>query len=111
MAIDFRELGKRLAVAIKESPGNDVKDPEARMFIQSENAKRVWDIWSQVQMFDPRDQMLQFSIQSGLPDGVIIRYMEACRDYQAARVAERLKPKTPPPAATEEKTRSKKLAI
>lgn len=95
MAIDFKYLGQQLAISVKESPGNDEKDPAVREYFHVENAKRIWEVWTQVQMFDPRDQMLAFSTQCGLPDGVVIRYMDVCRNYQAQRVADRLKKSTP----------------
>lgn len=68
--VDYKQLATRLSVAIKEFPKGE------------DNAKRIWEIWTQVQLFDPRDHFTNFSTFSGLPDGVTQRCVEVCRAYQ-----------------------------
>lgn len=89
--IDFSELGQRLAVAVRESPGNGESDPVVRDFYRKTNAERIWSIFTQCKMFDPRDRQLRFSEQSGLPTGVVNRYLEVCRTYEEDRATARIK--------------------
>lgn len=69
--VDYRELAKRLTIAAR-----DVPDTE-------QNAMRVWEIWTIAQMFDPKDRFFTFSQYSGLPDGIVGKYIEVCTQYQA----------------------------
>lgn len=91
MSVNFEEIGQRLAVAVRESPGNNSDDPEEKSYYQKLNGQRIWEIWTQCRTFDPRDRQLQFSIMSGLPTGVVTRYMTACQKYDENRATERIK--------------------
>jgi hypothetical protein len=89
--IDFAELGKRLSISVKESPGNSEQDPELKAYYQKTNGQRVWEIWTQCSVFDEHDRNRMFQTYSGLPDGVVNRYLEVCRQYQEDRATARIK--------------------
>jgi hypothetical protein len=91
LAIDYTDLGNRLAVAVRESPGFNEPDLELQKFYRRINSQRVWEIWTQCKMFDQRDRQLRFSEFSGLPTGVVNRYMEVCRKYEEDRATARIK--------------------
>lgn len=106
MALDYKDLGVRFSVAVKESPGNDETDPTLRDFYRETNAKRIWEIWMQCKMHDPRDRQMKFSEYSGLPTGVVNRYLEVCRKYEEDRATARIKASR----AKTSKTKNKKIA-
>ena len=91
MSVNFEELGSKLAIAVKESPGYGETDLELQKQYRTINAQRIWELWCQVQLFDPRDQFYNFAKYSGLPDSVTRRYMEVCGQYQAEINATRQK--------------------
>lgn len=100
--IDFADLGTRLSVAVRESPGNGIADEELRDYYRKANGERIWEIWTQCLLFDEKDRQRMFSTYSGLPTGVVNRYMEVCQKYQEDRVIARIK-------ASKKKTASKKI--
>ena len=68
--VNYKELARRLATSARDVPNTE------------ENAKRIWEIWTQIAMFDPRDRFFHFSVYSGLPDGVTTAYLAVCEQYQ-----------------------------
>lgn len=68
--VDYKELAKRLSTSARDVPNTE------------DNAKRVWEIWTQTAMFDPKDRFYNFSLYSGLPDGIIGKYIEVCTQFE-----------------------------
>lgn len=68
--VDYKELAKRIAASAREAPNSE------------DNARRVWEIWTQTAMFDPRDRLYNFCLYSGLPTGLVMAYIRVCQDYQ-----------------------------
>lgn len=91
MSVDFLEIGRRLAIAVRDSPGNSEADPEVKAMYQKLNGQRIWEIWMQCQTFDSRDHQFHFSSMSGLPSGIVSRYLDVCRKYQEDRATQRIK--------------------
>lgn len=89
MSVNYAELGEKIASAVRESPGYDQGDSKLRDQYRCTNAQRVWQIWTEIQLFDPRDHHEQFSRYSGLPSGVVSAYLDVCRQYQQDRAVTR----------------------
>lgn len=89
MSVNYAELGEKLASAVRESPGYGETDPKIRDQYRATNAARIWQLWTQMQLFDPRDHHLEFSRYSGLPSGVVSAYLNVCRQYQQDRAVTR----------------------
>jgi len=89
--IDYKHIGEQLSITVRESPGVGIDDPKARDLFRFQNAQRIWEIWTQCKLFDEKDRQYYFSVYSGLPTGVVNRYMEVCRKYEEDRATERIK--------------------